>query len=131
MTAKTKTYKFATLKAQGEKEAGKRGKIPKAKPFILADVDPPISIEPPDPKRALEISEYIGQDGTFHMSRARPLLKAMCGVQFGRVWQLIPDDDDSASEIIAQLVQAMFEHFNDSLSDVTEAADLPGGTEGS
>ncbi len=131
MVAKNKAYKFATLKANAKKEAGKRAATPVVKPFVLEDVQPPISVNPPDPKRALEIAEYIGSDGTFKMSNARPLLRAMCGNQFGRIWELIPDDDDSASELIAQLVQAMFEHFNEDLADALEAKELPGGTKGS
>lgn len=131
MAAKTKGYKFATLKKQAEEKAGKTAKGPKPTPFVLEDVQPPISINPPDEKRALEISEYVGSDGTFHMAYARPLLRALCGDQFGRVWALIPDDDDSAGVLITDLVQAMFEHFNTSLKDAREAAELPGGSAGS
>jgi len=131
MTQKTKGYKFATLKKQAAEKSAGRPERKKAKPFVLEDVEPPIVIEPPDDKRGLIISECIGPDGTFHMSQARPLLKALCGIQFGRVWQLIPDDDESASELIAELVKAMFEHWNESLKDAQEAAELPGGTEGS
>lgn len=131
MTAKNKGYKFATLLKNAEEETKSRPAAKKAKPFVLEDVQPPISIEPPDDKRTMEIAEYIGSDGTFHMSKARPLLRALCGDQFGRVWALIPDDNDASAVLIPQLVKAMFEHFNESLKEAIEAADLPGGSEGS
>lgn len=130
MAAKKKTYKFATLKKEAEKKVGERPKAKVPDPFILDDIEPPIVITAPDTvERQLIIAECMGRDGTFDMANAMPLLRALCGDQFGRVWYLIRDDTEADTTIA--LVQAIVQHFNSNLGDIIEAAELPGGSTGS
>jgi hypothetical protein len=98
---------------------------------VIDDVEPPIVIEPPDDKRLLIISECMGMDGSFHVSRVMPLLRALCGDQFPRVWMLIPDDDPQAQDLLVLLAQELADHFGGALRDAMQASELPGGTEGS
>lgn len=126
------TFKFATIKAEAKRKAETRGiKAPKVKPFVIEDVEPNIVITVPDTKRMLVISECIGPDGIFQMANVMPLLRALCGDQFGRVWQLIPSDDDSAQDILLGVIQKLWEHFDDAIREVMEVEENPGGSEGS
>jgi hypothetical protein len=130
---KTKGYKFAKLREEATKKAAGRAPTPEVEPFVLEDVEPPIVITAPDTvERMLVVAEMIGPNGEFHISNALPLLRAMCGDQFGRVWMLVRDDKDP--ETLLGLLQAMVDHFTKQatlLRDVKEAADLPGDSEGS
>lgn len=131
-TSPKKGVSFVALKREAEQRAVARGKPrPKIEPYVIHDVEPPIIINPPDDKRLLVISECIGVDGTFHSSRVMPLLRALAGDQFGRVWMLIPDDDPAAAEIMLALVQSMVDHFMGALRDAMGVAEQPGGSEGS
>lgn len=129
MAAKTKTYKFATLKKEANKKAEDRPKRKVPPPFVLDDIEPPISITAPDTvERQLIIAECIGRDGSFDMANVMPLLRALCGNQFGRVWSLVKDDTEP--DTLIRLVQALVGHFGDDI-DALEAEELPGGSTGS
>jgi hypothetical protein len=124
-----KSYKFANLRAEAKKRAKAQGKQeqPEIEPFVMDDVEPPIVITAPDTlERQLVIAEMISPGGDFSAGQALPLLKALCGPAFPRVWALIKDDKDPNTAIA--LVQALVEHMFDA---VTEAADVPGGSQGS
>lgn len=131
--SKAKTYKFATIKREAQKAAADQPKRKDLPPFVIEDVQPPIVITQPDTvERQLIIAECIGRDGTFDFASVMPLLRALCGDQFGRVWYLVKDDKDP-NTLIA-LVQTLVEHFQEeagSLADAVEANELPGGSEGS
>lgn|SRR4051812_38760731 len=131
MTKKKKTYKFATLKAEAQKKAADRPKQKTPDPFVLDDVQPPIVITSPDTvERQLIIAECIGRDGSFDMANVMPLLRALCGDQFGRVWTLVKNDTEP--DTLIGLCQAMVDHFaEDGLADMVEANELPGGSTGS
>lgn len=129
MAKKPKTYKFATFKKEAERKAAGRAKATLPPPFVMDDIEPPIVITAPDTvERQLMIAECMGRDGAFDMANAMPLLRALCGNQFGRVWSLVRNDEDP--ETLIALVQALVSHFGSDLEDVTEAAELPGGSTG-
>lgn len=132
--AKTKKhYKFSKFREEAAKKAKGRAKPPEIDPFVIDDVEPHIIITAPDTvERQLVIAEMIGPNGEFHINNALPLLRAMCGDQFGRVWMLVRDDKDPGT--LLALIQALVEHFTAqaaALGDVVEAADLPGDSQGS
>lgn len=123
---KGKTYSFAKLQAEARAKAPKLERR-EADPFVLDDVQPPIVITAPDTvERQLGIAECLDTDGRFDASKAVPLLKALTGSQFGRVWELVRRDKDP--NVLIALVQAIFEHFSEELADVQEAEALPGGS---
>lgn len=134
MAAKKKTYKFATLKKEAEKKVGERPKVKVPDPFVLEDIQPPIVITSPDTvERQLIIAECIGRDGNFDMANVMPLLRALCGDQFGRVWSLVKNDTEP--DTLIGLCQAMVDHFSSEaggkgLADMVEANELPGGSTG-
>lgn len=124
--AKTKTYKFAALR----EEAARQDTPSPVEylPFVIDDVTPPIVITAPDTlERQLVIAEMIGPQGDFSAGQALPLLRALCGPAFPRVWSLIKDDRDPNTAIA--LVQALIAHHYDAIEG--EASELPGGSEGS
>lgn len=128
--SKSKTYKFATLRAEAKKRTKAQGRpeAPEIEPFVMDDVEPPIVITAPDTlERQLVIAEMIGPAGDFSASQALPLLKALCGPAFPRVWLLIKDDKDPNTAIA--LVQALVEHLFDAVTE--GAAEVPGGSQGS
>lgn len=133
MAAKKKTYKFATLKKEAAKKAADRPKAKLPDPFVLDDVQPPIVITAPDTvERQLVIAECIGRDGNFDMANVMPLLRALCGDQFGRVWFLVKNDTEP--DTLIALCQTMVDHFAEQgglTADMVEAAELPGGSTGS
>ena len=124
------TYKFAALRAEAARASAQSGvdyetSVP---PFVIDDVAPPIVITAPDTlERQLIIAEMINEDGNFGVSQALPLLRALCGPAFARVWPLIKDDRDPNTAIA--FVQALITHFYDALE--MGAAEVPGGSEGS
>lgn len=118
--------KFADLRAEAARRAQDRptpsSKVP---PFVIDDVAPPIVITPPDTlERQLIIAQMIGPQGSFGSAQALPLLRALCGPAFDRVWLMIKDDRDANTAIA--LVQALIGHYYDALE--IEAADVPGGS---
>jgi len=124
------TYKFAALRAEAARASERDGTDyePKVPPFIIDDVQPPIVITAPDTlERQLVIAEMISDDGSFGASQALPLLRALCGPAFSRVWPLIKDDRDPNTAIA--FVQALISHFYAALE--LGAAEVPGGSEGS
>ena len=124
--AASKTFKFATLKKEAEAKAAGREPRKTPPPFVMDDIDPPIVITAPDTvERQLLIAELIGPHGEFHSSATLPLLRALCGPAFPRVWALIKDDTEP--DLTIGLVQAIFEHFREALPD-TEANEQPGGS---
>lgn len=129
--AVTKTFKFQQLRAEAQARASARKKArPEVEPFVLDDIQPPIVITPPTSvERQLVIAELLDDDGSYEAGKALPLLRALCGNQFGRVWQLIKDDEDPDTLIL--LVQMIFDHFNVQIAELQEAASLPGGSEAS
>lgn len=132
MAQKPKTYKFQSFKREALK---RRDKAPARKvipPFVIDDIEPPIMITEPDTlERQVVIADYVGQwqRGDWDMGNTIPLLKALCGDQFGRVWMLVKDDPDPA--VLIPLINAMFDHFNSVIESLEEAAELPGGSEDS
>lgn len=127
----TKKGRWAQLQEQAAQRAAARGARPKIEPYVFDDVEPPIVISAPDDKRLLIISEALGPDLTFHPGRVMPLLRALCGNEFQRVWMSIPDDDDSSSDMLMLITQALIDHFGHALHNASAAAELPGGTEAS
>lgn len=129
--SKGKTYKFASLREEARKRAEAEGRKPPAPPgpFVIDDVQPPIVITMPDTlERQLALAELIDPHGSFSANQALPLLRALCGPAFGRVWSLIKDDTDPNTAIA--LVQALMQHMYES-AGVEEAEELPGGSVGS
>ena len=125
---KPSTYKFAALREEAARRTEGQEKRPEIPPFILDDVTPPIIITAPDTlERQLVIAEMIGPSGTFEAAQALPLLRALCGPAFGQLWSLIRNDTDPNTAIA--LVQTLIQHFYDAIE--AEAADVPGGSEGS
>lgn len=125
---KTTTYKFADLRAEAKRRGANDPPQQVVQPFVLDDVAPPIVITAPDTlERQLIIGDIIGSNGDFEAAQALPLLKALCGDAFGRVWSLIKHDKDPNTAIA--FVQTLIMHFYDQIE--IEAADVPGGSEGS
>lgn len=125
---KGKGYKFATLKREAEKKAEGREKRKIPPPFVLDDIDPPIVITAPDTvERQMIIAEMIGPKMSFDVSGCLPLLRALCGSEFPRVWALIKDDTEPDTTV--RLIQALVEHFS-AIVDA-DAAELPGGSSAS
>lgn len=125
---KTATYKFAQLRAEAAQRAEGHEDQREIPPFVMDDISPPIVITAPDTlERQLVIAEMISPQGNFSASQALPLLRALCGPAFDRVWSLIRNDRDPNTAIA--LVQALVSHFYDAIE--AEAAELPGGSEGS
>jgi hypothetical protein len=107
-----KSFKFATLKREAQKKAEGREKRKLPPPFVLNDIEPPIVITAPDTvERQMIIAEMIGPQLSFDASRALPLLRALCGNEFPRVWALIKDDTEPDTTVA--LIQAMVAHFSD------------------
>lgn len=126
-TSKGKTMKWSTLKREAEKKADAREPRKVTPPFIIDDVEPPIVIEAPDDKRVIDIFALMGPQRNFHPGVMKPLLEALCGPQFPRVWMLIPDNSPVATDMITQLAQMLVDHFISGTIE-EEAADLPGGS---
>lgn len=125
---KRATYKFADLREEAKRRNEGQDKRPEIPPFILDDVSPAIVITAPDTlERQLIIAEMIGTNGTFEAAQALPLLRALCGPAFGQVWNLIRNDTDPNTAIA--FVQTLISHFFDAIE--AEAAEVPGGSEGS
>jgi len=124
---KQQTYKFASLRAEAARRnegAEQRQEVP---PFVIDDVEPPIVVTAPDTlERQLIIAEMIGPQMDFQAGQALPLLRALCGPAFPRIWSLIKDDKDPNTAIA--FVQALISHFYDAIE--AEAAEVPGGSEG-
>jgi len=122
-----KTYKFAEIRAEAEAIAG--DDLTEAyPPFVMDDVSPPIVITAPDTlERQLVIAEMIDARGEFGASQALPLLRALCGDAFPRVWALIRHDKNPQTAIA--LVQTLVAHMYDAIEG--EASEVPGGSKGS
>lgn len=129
MTARARTYKFATIKKEAEKRSAKRTPRPDIPPFVIDDVTPPITITAPDTvERQLIIADLMG-DGTYNIANSLPLLKVLCGDQFPRVWALVKDDKDP--EALIGVIQAITSHFETVIADAMGAQSEPGGSEDS
>ena len=129
MAQKPKTYRFSKFRAEAEKKRAKETPRTEVPPFVIDDVTPPIVITQPDTlERQIVIGDFVasGNAGNWNGQNAMPLLQALCGDQFGRVWMLVKDDPDAHAMIA--LIEAMFEHFASVLEDVNGAAELPGGS---
>jgi hypothetical protein len=126
----SKTYKFAALKQQAERQQEGREARKTPPPFVFDDVEPPIVITAPDTvERQLVIAEMIGPNLEFAPGAVRPLLKALCGKEFPRVWALVKDDTEP--DLTVLLITQILEHFKQAGLAMAEAADLPGGSEAS
>ena len=122
------TYKFADLRAEAQAASAEGEEQPEVPPFVIDDVTPPIVITAPDTlERQLVIAEMIDVQGNFSAGQALPLLRALCGDAFPRLWMLIKNDRDPNTAIA--LVQSLVSHFYAAIE--VEAASLPGGSEGS
>jgi hypothetical protein len=129
----TKTYKFATItaeaKARMDERAAERAKHP-IPPFVMDDVTPPIVITAPDTQERILVSaEGFSLVQRGDMGAVMPLLRALCGDAFDRVWWLVKDDKGTDRTIA--LLNALSEHFDEVLAPYMEANDLPGGSQGS
>ena len=125
-TKTVKTFKFAALKKEAEAKAEGREKRKLPPPFVMDDVEPPIVVTAPDTvERQMIIAEMIGPNGEFHPSAALPLLRALCGPAFPRIWQLIKDDTEP--DLTVLLIQNILDHFKSAIPE-TEAAEQPGGS---
>ncbi len=130
--AKGKGFKFATIKAEAIRNAPERPTPVDVGPFILEDLDPPITITFPDTiERQMIIAESMSADATitFRPNTTLPLLRALCGPAFDRVWMLVRDD--KTPDALMGLVRAMLEHWAEALRDVIEASEVPGGSQDS
>ena len=128
----TKSYKFANFQKEADAKRAKAAPPPEFPPFVIDDITPEIRITAPDTlERMLVIGDYIGmwRSGNWDTSASLPLLRALCGNQFGRVWMLIKDDPDPNTMLA--MINAMFEHFSEVIEPVQEAEELPGGSEDS
>jgi len=129
--AAPQTYKFAQFREEARAITAVAGEPePMYPPFVIDDVEPPIVITAPDTlERQLQIAELIGDEGTvnFTASQALPLLRALCGPAFPRVWALIRHDKDPQTAIA--LVQALTAHMYGAIEG--EANETPGGSQGS
>jgi hypothetical protein len=123
------TYKFAEMRAEAQAMAiVEPTGLPESPPFVIDDVVPPIVITAPDTlERQLVIAELIDAGGDFTVGQCLPLLRALCGDAFPRVWQLIRNDKDSNTAIA--LVQALVGHHYPAFEG--EASEIPGGSPGS
>jgi hypothetical protein len=124
--AATKTFKFAALKKEAEAKA--QGREPRVvpPPFVIDDVDPPIVVTAPDTvERQMIIAEMIGPNMEFHPGAALPLLRALCGPAFPRIWMLIKDDTEP--DLTVLLIRQILDHFKDAMPEA-EASELPGGS---
>jgi hypothetical protein len=127
----TKTYKFSTLtrdaKAKMDARAAERPEVP---PFVIDDVSPPIVVTAPDTlERMLVAAEGMGVVMRGDMSAVMPLLRALCGDAFERVWWLVRED--KGPDRILAVVMAIAKHFEEVLAPLMEANELPGGSEDS
>jgi hypothetical protein len=121
------TYKFAEFRAEAEAMATGEDAAPPWPPFVIDDVTPPIVITAPDTlERQLQIAELI-QTGDIEAGQVLPLLRALCGEAFPRVWSLIKNDKDSRTAVA--LVQTLAAHMYGAIEG--EAGDVPGGSQGS
>lgn len=128
---KPKATKWATLKKQAAERTKGGQRRPQVEPYVIDDVQPPLVIEPPDDKRLLIIAECLGPDLQFAPQRTLPLLRALCGDQFPRIWQLVPDNEPNSMALFGVLAEELINHFIVALKDVADAGELPGGTGGS
>lgn len=120
------TYKFAEMRAEAQAMGGAEVQAPWP-PFVIDDVVPPIVITAPDTlERQLQIAELI-DGGDITPGQALPLLRALCGDAFPRVWALIKNDTDSNTAIA--LVQTLVAHMYGAIEG--EASEVPGGSPGS
>jgi hypothetical protein len=146
MTTKTKaaqqrkTHKWADFQKEADRRAGERGDGPRppVEPFVIDDVQPPIIINAPDEKTGMVIAEQIGMvtgdliDPATSVQRVLPLLRALCGDQFPRVWAMLPKENTTESVYV--VLQALMDHFSEQmkvLAHAKEAAGLPGGSQAS
>lgn len=127
----TKTYKFATLTREAKIRMDARvAERPDIAPFVLDDVQPPIVITAPDTlERLLVAAETMGAVERGDMSALMPLLRAMCGDAFSRVWYLVRED--KGPDRMIAIANALGEHFAEVLAPLLEAGELPGGSEDS
>jgi hypothetical protein len=124
--AAAKTFKFAVLKKEALAKAEGREPRKLPPPFVIDDVEPPIVITAPDTvERQMVIAEMIGPNMQFHPAAALPLLRALCGPAFPRVWSLIKDDTEP--DLTVLMIQSILQHFKESLPEI-EAAEQPGGS---
>lgn len=127
----TKTYKFATLTAEAKTRMDDRERErPEVPPFVLDDVDPPIIITAPDTlERILVAAEGFSQVQAGDLGAVMPLMRALCGEAFPRVWYLVRED--AGPDRAVALLNALSVHFEEVLAPFKEAEELPGGSEDS
>lgn len=128
---KAKTYKFATIRAEAEKTQGEQKPKPEIAPFVIDDIEPHIVITVPDTlERQMIIAEIMyNTQGVPDVSQGLPLLRALCGSSFPRVWSLVKNDKDPFTLI--RICQMLFEHFEEAFDNAMEAEKQPGGSKGS
>src|SRR3954466_8199252 len=123
-------YKLSELRAEASRKDADRKPPPEIDPFVINDVEPPIVITAPvELGRTLIIMDGVGRNGEFEMANALPLLRALCGDQFGRVWALIADN--RTDSLMVAIIQKMMDHFKGLMDVAMEAQKQPGGSEGS
>jgi hypothetical protein len=131
VAAGTKTYKFATLTAEAKAKMDERTRNnPVMPPFVIDDVDPPIVITAPDNlERILVAAEGFSAVERGDMGAVMPVMRAICGDAFPRVWWLVRED--KGVDRAMALLNALAKHFEEVLAPYQEAAELPGGSSGS
>lgn len=112
--------------AQLEREA-MEGYVP-AEPYVLKEFDPPIVItEPVESGRIVAIAELYASGGRLTPQRFLPVLKAICGDAFERVWtELLCNKHMNVAHRFMKDVQ---DHFSPKpAAGSNGAADVPGGS---
>lgn len=134
--ATPKKLKWTSLENEALKQREKMGEPVHAPPFVIevGGGRPDIEITEPDTfERQAIIADFVGgwERGEWTTSAVMPLLRALTGDQFPRVWPMLKDQKDAA--LAVTLINAMFEHFKESavIENAKAAAELPGGSEGS
>jgi hypothetical protein len=111
---------FERLRAEAVKS------LPPIEPYIIRDVDPPISIAPPSStEQQIALANLFTRTGEFQVRDARNVLEAICGETFPRVWDLVRKEHIN---VLVAFIQDMSEHFSGELPD---EGDFPGGSEAS
>lgn len=106
------SYKFADFEAEAYE-----GREP-TPPFVIDDVDPPISIESPAVLEVqIELSEMVGPNLEYDASDTRRILELMCGDAFPAVWELVRRKHP---RVFNAMAGALLEHFRDDLQSWEE-----------
>lgn len=115
--AEPKLSRFEQLRAEAKKE------LPVFEPYVLDEtLDPPLVIEPPIGLDAqLTVLGMADKNGDTEIRNVKPMLHALCGKSFDRVWDLLKDEPIEVAEAV---VQDMWKFFDEQVLD--SAAETPG-----